>query len=183
MRVFMSACTCLWYLGVCMHIQMIGVFSTSAYCLSRGQISRCQGIETMDLPFCLAVIQYVLLCHSLKESYSPTNFLFSPCVSAGTLSVCVNEKFVDPPLHTMALQFLCTIFKEETKSLGVEVTTSNSKHATALSDIVNGPSANQLCELLLQVCGDGGGGHVVVGLDLGTQWDLELAYLITSYTQ
>ncbi|XP_044032478.1 rotatin [Siniperca chuatsi] len=69
---------------------------------------------------------------------------------AGTLSVCVNEKLADPFLHTVALQFLCTIFTEETKSLGVEVTTSKSKHATALSDIVNSPSASQLCELLLQ---------------------------------
>lgn len=134
----------------------------------------------MDLPFCPAVIQYVLLCHSLKEGYSPTNF--SPCVSAGTLSVCVHEKFADPLLHTVALQFLCTIFKEETKSQGVEVTTSNSKHTTALSDIVNGPSANQLCELLLQVRG-GGGGHMVVGQGLGTQWDLELTYFITFYIQ
>ncbi|XP_074478622.1 rotatin isoform X2 [Sebastes fasciatus] len=69
---------------------------------------------------------------------------------AGTLSVCVNEKFADSLLHTAALQFLSTIFTEETKSLGVEVTTSNSKHAAALSDIVSGPSASQLCELLLQ---------------------------------
>ncbi|KAM7369970.1 hypothetical protein PAMP_011257 [Pampus punctatissimus] len=69
---------------------------------------------------------------------------------AGTLSVCVNEKFVDPVLHTMALQFLCTVFTEETKRRAVEVTTLSSKHATALSDILNGPSVNQLCELLLQ---------------------------------
>ncbi|XP_044195830.1 rotatin isoform X2 [Thunnus albacares] len=69
---------------------------------------------------------------------------------AGTLSVCVNEKFVDPLLHTVALQFLRTIFTEETKRRGVEVTTSSCKHATALSDILNGPSASRLCELLLQ---------------------------------
>ncbi|XP_035511921.1 rotatin [Morone saxatilis] len=69
---------------------------------------------------------------------------------AGTLSVCVNGKLADPLLHTVALQFLCTIFTEETKRQGVEVATSKSKHATALSDIVNGPSASQLCELLLQ---------------------------------
>lgn len=74
--------------------------------------------------------------------------------------MCVNEKTADPLLHTVALQFLSTVFTEETKSQGVEVTTSNAKHATALSDIVNGPSASQLCELLLQVCG--GGGHVVI---------------------
>ncbi|XP_067433989.1 rotatin [Thunnus thynnus] len=69
---------------------------------------------------------------------------------AGTLSVCVNEKFVDPLLHTVALQFLRTIFTEETKRRGAEVTTSSCKHATALSDILNGPSASRLCELLLQ---------------------------------
>ncbi|XP_029314100.1 LOW QUALITY PROTEIN: rotatin [Cottoperca gobio] len=69
---------------------------------------------------------------------------------AGTLSVCVTEKLADSLLHTVALQFLSTIFTEETKSLRVEVTTLNSKPATALSDIVNGPSAGQLCELLLQ---------------------------------
>ncbi|XP_038583057.1 rotatin [Micropterus salmoides] len=67
---------------------------------------------------------------------------------AGTLSVCVNEKLANPLLHTVALQFLCAVFTEETKSLGAEVTTSG--HATALSDIVKGPSASQLCEQLLQ---------------------------------
>ncbi|XP_071341447.1 rotatin isoform X2 [Trachinotus anak] len=69
---------------------------------------------------------------------------------AGTLSVCVTEKFADPLLHTVALQFLCTIFREEAKSRGVEATTPNSKYAAALSDIVSSPSASQLCELLLQ---------------------------------
>ncbi|XP_053198646.1 rotatin [Scomber japonicus] len=69
---------------------------------------------------------------------------------AETLSVCVNEKFVDPHLHTVALQFLCTVFTEETKRQGVEATTSSCKHATALSDILNGPSSSQLCEMLLQ---------------------------------
>lgn len=116
---------------------------------------------------CLTIIQCVLLCHSF------------PCVSAGTLSVCVNEKTADPLLHTVALQFLSTVFTEETKNQGVEVTTSNAKHATALSDIVNGPSASQLCELLLQVCG--GGGHVVISLDLGILFELKLTlwYLLT----
>ncbi|XP_034562939.1 rotatin isoform X2 [Notolabrus celidotus] len=67
---------------------------------------------------------------------------------AGTLSVCVNEKLLDPLLHSVALQFLCAIFTEETKSQGVDVT--DSKPASALSEVVNGPSASQLCELLLQ---------------------------------
>ncbi|XP_040921403.1 rotatin isoform X2 [Toxotes jaculatrix] len=69
---------------------------------------------------------------------------------AGTLSVCMTEKVADRLVHTVALQFLCTVFTEETKSRGVEATTSNSKYGTGLSDIVNGPFASQLCELLLQ---------------------------------
>ncbi|XP_031705992.1 rotatin isoform X1 [Anarrhichthys ocellatus] len=69
---------------------------------------------------------------------------------AGTLSLCVNEKSAEPLLHTVALHFLSAVFSVETRSLGAEVTTSNSKLAPALSDIVNGPSASQLCELLLQ---------------------------------
>lgn len=64
----MSVCTCLWYMGVCIHIQMISVFSTSAYCLGHGQIS------VMDLPFSLAVIQYLLLLHSLKDQRTRFNF-------------------------------------------------------------------------------------------------------------
>ncbi|XP_076014272.1 rotatin [Genypterus blacodes] len=62
---------------------------------------------------------------------------------AGTLSVCMDEKVAGQRLHTVALQFLCTLFSEETKRQGVEV-------ATPLSDILDGPSASQLCELLLQ---------------------------------
>ncbi|XP_033988316.1 LOW QUALITY PROTEIN: rotatin [Trematomus bernacchii] len=67
---------------------------------------------------------------------------------AGTLSVCVAEELADSALHTAALQFLSTVFTEETKSLGAEVT--NYKHVSALWDILNGPSASQLCDLLLQ---------------------------------
>uniref|UniRef100_A0A3Q3FFD4 Rotatin n=1 Tax=Labrus bergylta TaxID=56723 RepID=A0A3Q3FFD4_9LABR len=66
---------------------------------------------------------------------------------AGTQILCTLS---DHLLHTVALQFLCAVFIEETKSQGVEVTTSNSKPASALSDIVSGHSASQLCELLLQ---------------------------------
>ncbi|XP_022063068.2 rotatin isoform X3 [Acanthochromis polyacanthus] len=69
---------------------------------------------------------------------------------AGTLAVCVNEKFADPVLHTVALQFLSAVFTEETKAHREGVTTTNSEHATHLSDILNGPSASELCELLLQ---------------------------------
>lgn len=77
-------------------------------------------------------------------------------VSAGTLSVCVDEKTADHLVHVAALQFLGTVFTEETKSRGAEVPTSTSKHAAALRDIVNAPPASQLCEMLLQVCGGGG---------------------------
>uniref|UniRef100_I3KA67 Rotatin n=1 Tax=Oreochromis niloticus TaxID=8128 RepID=I3KA67_ORENI len=69
---------------------------------------------------------------------------------AGTLSVCVNERFAQPLLHTVALQFLCTVFTEATKSRSQEVTTSNSKYVRSLSDVLNSPSASELCELLLQ---------------------------------
>uniref|UniRef100_A0A3P8VNZ8 Rotatin n=1 Tax=Cynoglossus semilaevis TaxID=244447 RepID=A0A3P8VNZ8_CYNSE len=68
----------------------------------------------------------------------------------GTLSVCLTEKFSDP-LHAVALQFLSTVFTEETsRRQRVTASNSNSVHETSLSDIVNGPSATQLCELLLQ---------------------------------
>ncbi|XP_067342147.1 rotatin isoform X3 [Channa argus] len=69
---------------------------------------------------------------------------------AGTLSLCVTENFAEPLLHTVALQFLCTLFTEETKSRGEGVKTLNSTSATAFSDILNSPSASKLCELLLQ---------------------------------
>lgn len=70
--------------------------------------------------------------------------------------MCMDEKFADPPLHTAALYFLCTIFTEETKSRSEELTTLNCKNATPLSEMLNGPAASQLCELLLQVGGDAG---------------------------
>lgn len=85
--------------------------------------------------------------------------IFSFC--AGTLSVCVGEKLGDSALHSGALQFLSAVFTEEIKGQGVEVTTSNPDYTSALSDVLNGPSASQLCELLLQVRGDGGG-HIAV---------------------
>uniref|UniRef100_A0A1A7XBW8 Rotatin n=2 Tax=Iconisemion striatum TaxID=60296 RepID=A0A1A7XBW8_9TELE len=69
---------------------------------------------------------------------------------AGTISECVNEKFADPLLHTAALQFLSTVFTEETTRRGVEVTNSTSERDSSLSEVLNGASASQLCELLLQ---------------------------------
>ncbi|XP_068160422.1 rotatin isoform X2 [Antennarius striatus] len=69
---------------------------------------------------------------------------------AGTLTMCMNEKLGGSALQTMALQFLSTVFTEEMNSQRVEVNTSNSKHTTTVSDIVNSPLASELCELLLQ---------------------------------
>uniref|UniRef100_A0A1A8MUL0 Rotatin n=1 Tax=Nothobranchius pienaari TaxID=704102 RepID=A0A1A8MUL0_9TELE len=68
----------------------------------------------------------------------------------GTISECVNEKFADHLLHTATLQFLSTVFTEETKRRSVEVTNSTSKRDSGLSEILNEASASQLCELLLQ---------------------------------
>ena len=70
-------------------------------------------------------------------------------MSAETIAVCVNEKTAEPALQTVTLQFLSALFTEETKR--AEITTSNFRHVTPLSDIVNGPSGSQLCELLLLV--------------------------------
>ncbi|XP_012712810.2 rotatin isoform X1 [Fundulus heteroclitus] len=69
---------------------------------------------------------------------------------AGTLSQCLNEKAADSLLHTAALQFLSTVFTEETKLCGRELESATSEHSGALSDILNGPSASELCEMLLQ---------------------------------
>ncbi|PWA18063.1 hypothetical protein CCH79_00004247 [Gambusia affinis] len=69
---------------------------------------------------------------------------------AGTLSQCLDEKKADLLLHTAALQFLSTVFTEETRLCGTELQSSTSKHSSTLSDILNGPSASELCELLLQ---------------------------------
>ncbi|XP_011487171.1 rotatin isoform X2 [Oryzias latipes] len=67
---------------------------------------------------------------------------------AGTLSECMNEKYADHHLHTVALQFLSTVFTEETNRRTEAI--PNSEHSSPLSDILNGPLANQLCESLLQ---------------------------------
>ncbi|CAN9506126.1 unnamed protein product [Ophioblennius macclurei] len=69
---------------------------------------------------------------------------------AGTLSACVNERPADARLQTAALQFLCTIFTEETKSRGPEVVTSHCKAPASLADVLNGSQADPLCELLMQ---------------------------------
>ncbi|KAM4533766.1 rotatin isoform 2-T2 [Odontesthes bonariensis] len=69
---------------------------------------------------------------------------------AGTISECMSEEFADPLLHTVALQFLSTVFTEEAKCRSEELASSGSKRGTSLSDVLNGPLASELCELLLQ---------------------------------
>lgn len=145
--VFMSVCICLCYPGVCNTFKWLVCPPSGPSASVTDKFLAVEGSEQWIC--CLTIIQCVLLCHSFSH------------VSAGTLSVCVNEKTAGPLLHTVALQFLCTVFTEETKSRSVEVTNTNSQHATALTEIVIGPSASQLCELLLQVCG---GGPVVVSV-------------------
>ncbi|XP_061661495.1 rotatin isoform X2 [Syngnathoides biaculeatus] len=88
------------------------------------------------------------------------SFMVYPSVSAAlgrrwqmfteTLSLCVLEKFVDPHLQKAALQFLSTIFAEETKRREEVVTTLNPDRVATLADVLGGPSASQLCDLLLQ---------------------------------
>uniref|UniRef100_A0A3Q2CYI0 Rotatin n=1 Tax=Cyprinodon variegatus TaxID=28743 RepID=A0A3Q2CYI0_CYPVA len=68
----------------------------------------------------------------------------------GTLSQCLNEKNAGVLLHTVALQFLSTVFTEETELRGTELRSSTSKHSSTLSNVLNGPAASELCELLLQ---------------------------------
>lgn len=145
--VFMSVCICLCYLGVCNTFRWLVCPLSGRSASVTDKYLAVEGSEQWIC--CLAIIQCVLLCHSFSH------------VSAGTLSVCVNEKTAHPLLHTVALQFLCTVFTEETKSQSAAGTNAHPKHATALTEIVIGPSASQLCELLLQVCG---GGHVVVSV-------------------
>ncbi|CAG5895883.1 unnamed protein product [Menidia menidia] len=69
---------------------------------------------------------------------------------AGTISECMSEEVVDPLLHTVALQFLSAVFTEETKNRSGEPKSPSSEHTSPLSDVLNGPLASELCELLLQ---------------------------------
>ncbi|XP_077365448.1 rotatin isoform X2 [Festucalex cinctus] len=69
---------------------------------------------------------------------------------AGTLSLCVHEKFVDPLLHKEALHFLSTILSEEAKRRAGAATALNSDHGAVLADVLSGPSASHLCDVLLQ---------------------------------
>lgn len=138
--VFMSVCICLCHPGACNTFRWLVCPPSGRSASVTDKYLAVEGSEQWIC--CLTIIQCVLLCHSFSH------------VSAGTLSVCVSEKTADLLLHTVALQFLCALFTEETKSQSVEVTNANS----SFTEIVVGPSASQLCELLLQVCGVG---HVV----------------------
>lgn len=131
------------------------------HCISLYKAGR--GIQSLDLSFSSDLLCFILQCQSILQH----SLCVSTSVFAGTLSVCLTEKFSDP-LHAVALQFLSTVFTEETsRRQRVTASNSNSVHETSLSDIVNGPSATQLCELLLQVC---------------EAASLELYYLCTSST-
>ncbi|XP_077480740.1 rotatin-like [Stigmatopora argus] len=88
------------------------------------------------------------------------NFTVYPSVSAalgqrwrkfaGTISLCMLERFVSPHLHKGALHFLSTIFTEESKRRERGLTTLRSDNGPTLADVLSDPSANQLCDLLLQ---------------------------------
>ncbi|XP_055364222.1 rotatin [Betta splendens] len=69
---------------------------------------------------------------------------------AGTICVCLTETFADEHLHKMALQFLSTLFTQETKYRHIGATALEPQGTTALTEVVNGPSSSQLCELLIQ---------------------------------
>ncbi|XP_057680380.1 rotatin isoform X1 [Corythoichthys intestinalis] len=88
------------------------------------------------------------------------NFTVYPSVSAalgrrwrtfaGTISLCMQEKFVSPHLHKGALHFLSIIFAEESKRRERALATLNADNGAALTDMLSGPSATELCDLLLQ---------------------------------
>ncbi|KAK7879371.1 hypothetical protein WMY93_030707 [Mugilogobius chulae] len=65
---------------------------------------------------------------------------------ADTLSMCMNERSTNSSLHTVALQFVSTFLAEETKKRDAGDQSSTS----ALFEVLSGPSAEQLCDLLLQ---------------------------------
>lgn len=63
---------------------------------------------------------------------------------AGTLSLCMSDTPSDPSVHTVALQFVSTVFTEETKRR------DDCSSSSALGEVLSGPAAEQLCDLLLQ---------------------------------
>ncbi|XP_072306821.1 rotatin isoform X2 [Eucyclogobius newberryi] len=65
---------------------------------------------------------------------------------AVTLSTCMSEKSSNSSLHTAALLFVSTVLAEETKKRDAE----DQNSASALSEVLSGPSSEQLCDLLLQ---------------------------------
>lgn len=117
--------------------------------------------STNPPPLCLTVLKTHFKL-KIKACIDPECYCFYACIqvtdrlvciSAGTLSECMSKKLADHHLHTVALQFLATVFTEETKCRTEAIT--NSERSSPLLDILNGPPANQLCELLLQVRGWG----------------------------
>uniref|UniRef100_A0A8C7YUW0 Rotatin n=1 Tax=Oryzias sinensis TaxID=183150 RepID=A0A8C7YUW0_9TELE len=96
---------------------------------------------------------FTLLTALLKRNGSAIHLSVSAALArrwrsfAGTLRLH-SETDKNHHLHTVALQFLSTVFTEETNRRTEAI--KNSERSSPLSDILNGPLANQLCELLLQ---------------------------------
>ncbi|XP_010889508.2 rotatin isoform X2 [Esox lucius] len=85
---------------------------------------------------------YPSVCAALVRRWKPFTV---------TLSACVGVSCTDPNLHMTALRFLCVVLSEEAKSRRIEVTILTSDpQLTPLSEVLNGASGEQLCELLLQ---------------------------------
>uniref|UniRef100_A0A3P9JKF2 Rotatin n=1 Tax=Oryzias latipes TaxID=8090 RepID=A0A3P9JKF2_ORYLA len=96
---------------------------------------------------------FTLLTALLKRNGSAIHLSVSAALArrwrsfAGTLRLH-SETEKNHHLHTVALQFLSTVFTEETNRRTEAIT--NSERSSPLKDILNGPLANQLCESFLQ---------------------------------
>uniref|UniRef100_A0A8C6NVH6 Rotatin n=1 Tax=Nothobranchius furzeri TaxID=105023 RepID=A0A8C6NVH6_NOTFU len=93
---------------------------------------------------------FMLLATLLRRDSSAAHPSVSSMLGRRWRTFAGTHSFADHLLHTATLQFLSTVFTEETKRRSVEVTNSTSKRDSGLSEILNGASASQLCELLLQ---------------------------------
>ncbi|MBN3295227.1 RTTN protein, partial [Amia calva] len=69
---------------------------------------------------------------------------------AGTISICVDLSSTHSSLYTSALQFLSVVLSEEAKRQLVNPAQLNSVQKTSLTEILNGSSGSQLCEVILQ---------------------------------
>lgn len=143
----MSAPLCLWYLLVCICVQMMSVSCHEPW------TNILLGLEGR-------VLNNGFVCFRRDSHYIAVSFIkielflfffFCP-PTVGTLSLCLSDKPTDPRLHTAALQFLATVFAQQTTFRDAEDAASGPQHAAAtLSDVLSGPSAERLCDQLLQV--------------------------------